>query len=145
MADIDIRALADKIEIRELLTRYATGVDNQDWDLWKTVFTEDATLDYSDVGGPIGDRDEVGEWLATSLAFLPMMQHLISNLEIDLDGDRAQVKAMFFNPMRLPGMDELSACGGWYHHDLVRTDDGWRSEKLVEQNLWFHNPPEGMG
>jgi hypothetical protein len=48
---------------------------------------------------------------------------------------------MFYNPMILPGSTEISACGGYYHHDMVRTADGWRSEKLVEQNEWFLNPP----
>lgn len=138
---MDDRTVADKLEIQEALTRYATGVDRRDWELWRTVFTEDATLDYSSVGGPTGSRAEVGAWLEESMAQLPMSQHLISNVAIDLDGDRAAVVAMFYNPMQLPGMDELSFCGGYYHHDFVRTADGWRSEKLVEENLWFTNRP----
>ena len=61
---------------------------------------------------------------------------------LDLDADRATVRAMFYNPMRLPGMTDLSYCGGYYHHHVVRTADGWRSERLVEENAWFANPPE---
>jgi len=38
-------------------------------------------------------------------------------------------------------MDGPSQCGGYYHHDLVRTPDGWRSRRLVEENRWFLNPP----
>jgi hypothetical protein len=26
--------------------------------------------------------------------------------------------------------------GGIYHHTMVRTPDGWRSRKLVEQVVW---------
>jgi hypothetical protein len=37
-------------------------------------------------------------------------------------------------------MPEMSACGGYYHHRLVRTADGWRSRNLREENLWFTNP-----
>jgi hypothetical protein len=70
-----------------------------------------------------------------------MTQHFISNVEVDLDGDRAKVRALFYNPMQLPGMAQLSYCGGYYVHDMVRTPDGWKSERLVEHNEWFVNRP----
>ena len=70
-----------------------------------------------------------------------MTQHLISNIEVDLDGYRAKVRAMYFNPLQLPGMAEMSFYGGYYHHELVRTDDRWKSERLVEENVSFVNPP----
>jgi hypothetical protein len=56
-------------------------------------------------------------------------------------GDTATVRAMFYNPMQLPGMAEMSYCGGYYHHQLVRTPDGWRSRRLREENVWFANQP----
>lgn len=140
---MDVQALADKLEIQELLARYARGVDTKDWELWKSVFTPDAQIDYSSAGAAVGSRDEVAAWLEKSLAAMPMTQHFISNVEIDLDGDRAKVRAMFYNPMQLPGMTELSYCGGYYHHDMVRTPEGWKSERLVEENVWFVNRPGG--
>jgi len=48
----------------------------------------------------------------------------ITNIESDIDRDTAQVRAMFYNPMQLPGMAEMSSCGGYYHHELVRTPTG---------------------
>ena len=74
---------------------------------------------------------------------MPMTQHFITNIEIDLQADRARVRAMFYNPMQLPGMADMSYCGGNYFHDVVRTPDGWKSERLVEDNKWFVNPPPG--
>ena len=50
---------------------------------------------------------------------------------------------MFYNPMQLPGVEGMSFCGGYYHHDCVRTPEGWRSERLVEENQWFVNPMPG--
>ena len=137
---MDLQALHDKIEIQELLARYARGVDAKDGELWKSVFTPDATLDYSSAGAAVGTRDEVAAWLEQGLSVVPMTQHFISNIEIDLDGDRAKVRAMFYNPMQLPGMADLSYCGGYYHHEVVRTPEGWKSERLVEENVWFVNP-----
>ena len=72
---------------------------------------------------------------------MPMTQHFITNVEADIDGDTATVRAMFYNPMLLPGATEASACGGYYHHVMVRTASGWRSRALREENLWFDNPP----
>lgn len=133
--------MSDKIEVTELLYRYARGVDCKDWELLASVFTPDARLDYTSVSGPAGPRDEVVAWLERSLTAVPMTQHFITNIEIELEGDRAKVRAMFYNPMQLPGMADLSFCGGNYHHDVVRTPEGWKSERLVEVNMWFANRP----
>ena len=136
-----VQDVLDKIEIGELLARYARGVDTKDWTLWKSVFTPDAMLDYSSAGIISGPRDQVAAWFEENFVAVPMTQHFISNIEIELDGNRAKAVAMFYNPMQLPGMAELSYCGGYYHHDLVRTPEGWKSELLVEENVWFVNRP----
>jgi hypothetical protein len=70
-----------------------------------------------------------------------MSMHYITNIESQIDGDTARVRAMLYNPMQLPGMTELSYCGGYYHHELVRTAAGWRSRSLREDNVWFINAP----
>ena len=138
---MDAQALADRLEIHELLARYARGVDDRDWDLYRSVFTDDAHIDYTSAGAIAGTRDEVTSFLEQGFATIPWSQHYITNIEVDLDGDAAHVRAMFYNPMQLPGMDEPSFCGGFYHHDLVRTPGGWRSARLIEENRWFLNPP----
>ena len=134
--------VGDKLEIHELLARYARGVDTKDWELYRSVFAPDATIDYTSAGAVSGTRDEVAAWLEAGFVHIPMTQHFISNIEVELDGDRAKVRAMFYNPMQLPGMSDLSSCGGYYHHDLVRTADGWKSRRLVEENLWFVGRPD---
>jgi 3-phenylpropionate/cinnamic acid dioxygenase small subunit len=138
---MDLQALSDKLEINELLARYARGVDSKDWELWRSVFLPDATLDYSSVGIPAGSRDEIGAIFEQGFKAVQMTQHFISNVEVDLDGDRAKVRALFYNPMQLPGLAQLSYCGGYYVHDMVRTPEGWKSERLVEHNEWFVNRP----
>jgi len=141
---VDGQALSDRIEIGELLARYARAVDLKDWDLYRSVFTEDAHIDYRSAGGAAGDRETVTEFLATALAPFPMTQHYITNIECDIDGDEARVRAMFYNPMQFPGATELSYFGGYYHHRLVRTAAGWRSRELIEETAWSANPPAGL-
>src|SRR5262245_34695637 len=138
---MDLREISDRLEIAELLARYARALDTKDWTLWRTVFTDDAHIDYRSAGGIAGDRETVANWLAETIGMFPMTQHYVTNLEVELDGDMARVRAMFYNPLRFPGADDLTFCGGWYHHQLVRTADGWRSRDLREESLWFHSPP----
>ncbi|MEN3223946.1 nuclear transport factor 2 family protein [Mycolicibacterium porcinum] len=134
--------MSEHADISALLYRYARAVDSKDWELYRSVFTEDAQIDYSSAGAIVGTRDEVVDWFAANFGVIPWSMHYITNIEVlDTDGDAATVRAMFYNPMQLPGMAEMSACGGYYHHELVRTPDGWRSRSLREENLWFTNPP----
>ncbi|EHI12933.1 nuclear transport factor 2 family protein [Mycolicibacterium thermoresistibile] len=137
----DAGRIADELAINALLTRYARAVDSKDWELYRSVFTPDAHIDYTSAGAVAGSRDEVAEWLAAGFAAIPWSMHYITNVEAEIDGDTATVRAMFYNPMQLPGMSEMSACGGYYHHELVRTPDGWRSRRLREDNVWFANRP----
>ena len=137
---MDLQTLIDRAEIIDLLTRYARAVDRQDWDLFRTVFTADAHIDYTQVGGVAGSVDEIVGFLTEVLAMFENMQHLISNIDIAIDGDEAKVTAMVYNPLQLPD-SPVWATGGWYHHKLVRTPEGWRSRSLAEEAGWFHGIP----
>ncbi|MGW0041554.1 nuclear transport factor 2 family protein [Rhodococcus sp. NPDC003348] len=127
------------IEAHDLLTRYARAVDSRDWDLYRTVFAADAHIDYSTSGGPTGDRETVITQLEPMLALFTRTQHYVTNVDIrrfDAVTGTAEVSAMFYNPMIVtPGKQFF--CGGWYHHELVRTPNGWRSVRLVEDGAWF--------
>ncbi|MEU5883209.1 nuclear transport factor 2 family protein [Spirillospora sp. NPDC047279] len=134
--------ISDRIEIGEVLARYALAVDSGRWDLLDGVFTPDATLDYSSAGGVTGTLDEAKAWLAEVLPAFPGRQHLITTPLIAFDGDHAEVTASFTDtlaPSRgmikadAPG---LARGGGWYHHRMTRTAGGWRSREIVLEQLW---------
>jgi 3-phenylpropionate/cinnamic acid dioxygenase small subunit len=140
---MDLQTLADRLEINDLLTRYAHSVDSKDWALYRSVFTDDAFIDYESAGGIKGDREEVANWLEKTMAGFPMTQHLISNIDVKIEGDRASVRAMFYNPMGMPS-GKTFWCGGFYNHSLVRTADGWKSERLIEESSWFDRQAEAF-
>ena len=142
MPAMDHQTVSDRLEISDLLTRYADAVDRRDWSQWCSVFTEEAHIDYTSAGGVAGNRDEVAAWLSETLAMFSMTQHLIANQDVTIDGDRATVRAMFYNPMQFDNGDRFF-CGGWYNHDLVRTEAGWRSQRLVEETAWVEGFPGG--
>jgi hypothetical protein len=136
---VDLKILTDRLEIDDLLTGYTRAIDTGEWDRLDVVFTPDAEIDYTSTGGIAGAYPEVKAWLAENLPMFPRRQHVLGQREVALAGDRARVTAYFLNPMVLPqpdGSELLWEFGGLYHHDLVRTGEGWRSRRLVEELCW---------
>ena len=136
---MDLQELSDRAEIHAALVRYTRAIDTGEWDRLDTVFTPDAQIDYTSTGGIAGGYDKVKPWLAEMLPMFPRRMHTLGQLDITLDGDTATVAAYFHNPMGLPqdeGPDHLVEFGGIYHHEFVRTPEGWRSRRLVEELVW---------
>jgi 3-phenylpropionate/cinnamic acid dioxygenase small subunit len=133
--------LSDRAEIHDVIVRYAWSIDTRDWDSLDTCFTEDAYVDYSsNPGGREGPYREIRRWLERNLAAFAVMQHLMTNVDITLDGDRATARTMMVNPMGAKtrqGPPHFFYVGGRYDDDFVRTADGWRIAKRVETLLWF--------
>jgi hypothetical protein len=136
---VDLQTLADRLEIDDLLTSYTRAVDTGAWDRLDEVFTPDAEIDCTSTGGIAAGYPEVKAWLAVTLPMFPRRQHVLGQREVLLYGGTARVTAYFLNPMvlaRPDGAELLWEFGGFYHHDLVRTTDGWRSRRLVEELCW---------
>ncbi len=136
---LDARTISDRLEIDDLLTTYTMAIDEADWDALDRVFTPDAHIDYTATGGTAGSFPEVKRWLAETLPMFSGMQHFITQKRVELHGDRADVRAYFLNPMVMDREDGTKwhlEIGGVYVHSLVRTPDGWRSSRLVEELRW---------
>jgi hypothetical protein len=147
---LSIEQISDRIEIEDLLQRYTAAIDAKDWDLLDTVFASDATLDYTSSGGPVGPYPEVKAWLQRALALFPMTHHMIGKSTISLDGDRAQCRSIFYNPMGMSVGDDgrfvadgsgsgqhVFVVGGFYNDTCARTPDGWRIVKKVEEQSYL--------
>ena len=131
--------LADRIAIDDVLTRYATAVDARDWDLYRSVFTADAVIDYTSSGGIRGGVTEVTTWLSDALSIFSMSQHLVTNRDIRVTGDTATSRSYFYNPMgrtKRNGTLELMFVGGFYRDKLRRTADGWRIAERIQDTAW---------
>lgn len=132
---MDLREVADRLEIQQQLSNYATGVDSGDWELYKSVFTADAFIDYRASTPIMGSPEEVAAVLEPAFATIPFAQHYITNVSygFDADGNRCRVVAYFYQPLKVSPDAKESHWYGQYVHDFVRTSDGWRSERLVEE------------
>jgi hypothetical protein len=124
------------------MVRYAWAIDTKDWEELDHVFLPDAWLDYSsNPGGAAGPYPEIRAWLEKSLAPFPVTQHLVTNIDPTVAGDRATCRTMVYNPMGAAtreGPLHFFFMGGRYDDELVRTPDGWRIAKRVETALWFN-------
>lgn len=138
MGTMTLQQIADRIEIDDLLTRYANAVDAKDWDLYASCFTPDAFIDYTSAGGIKGRLPEVKQWLSEVLPAFPMTQHLVVNKTVVVDGDRATARSIVFNPMGLPDGDSLVLFfeGAYYNDQLVRTPDGWKITERIEETAY---------
>jgi hypothetical protein len=108
------------------------------------VFTADAHLDHSSTAGPAGGREKTVEWLRESLSQLTAIQHVVSNFQIDVNGDRASGRAMFLTSARIPALHDMLTTGGYYDLAFRRESDGWKIERLVEDNRWMTPAPPGQ-
>lgn len=137
---MDLQEISDRMEIEAAVIRYTRAVDTGEWDVLDTVFTPDAAIDYTESGGIADTYPAVKAWLAEVLpAFFPKRMHSLAQLDTALDGDDARVTAYFHNPMPMDdgqGGTKVVEFGGLYHHEFVRTQDGWRSRRLHEEIVW---------
>jgi len=67
----DASKVCDELEIRALLSRYARAVDTKDWDLYRSVFTDDAQIDYSSASTPAASRDEIADLFSAAFEPIP--------------------------------------------------------------------------
>jgi 3-phenylpropionate/cinnamic acid dioxygenase small subunit len=135
----DLQALADHLDIEDVLTRYAWALDSKHFDELDDVFTPDAHIDYTSSGGEAGAYPHVKAWLAKVLPHFPAYQHLVTNKQITIDGDRATSRSEFYNPMvmaKRDGTTSIFFVGGEYHDQLIRTPNGWRITDRVETSVW---------
>ena len=132
----DLQSIADRLEIDDLLTKYAFFLDDRDFESLKHLFVPGARMDYSVSGGIAGDRDEVVPWLTETVSSFPMSEHVITNRLIVLDGDEASSRSYLYNPMGLPD-GRTTFLGGRYHDRFVRTHEGWRfAERAIAAITW---------
>lgn len=142
--------LSDRLEIQDLLFHYADLVDRKALDsLRSEVFTEDAHIDYSAMGGSVGNVDETLAFLKASLtdSLFPASQHLNANIQVKVEGDSGSGRVMCFNPMVMAmpdGSRQTILMGLWYLDEYRRTAGGWRISRREEVKSWVFNAPDFM-
>lgn len=128
---LSLAEISDRLEIQQLLVDYATVIDQRRFDELDRIFTADAYINYRAMGGIDGRFPEVKAWLAEVLPNFPAYCHMVGNVDIKLDGDCATGRTMCLNPMKLND-GQILFCALWYDDEFVRTPEGWRMTRRVE-------------
>jgi ketosteroid isomerase-like protein len=85
-----IALIADESAIRKTIYRGARGLDRRDFDLVRSCYHEDASVEYGRFRGPIG---EFVETLPEAFRSYGSLMHFIGNVLIEIDGDEAVSEA----------------------------------------------------
>jgi len=148
MSDDPLRALADRQAIADLLVRYADMVDRRDWPKMDSIFALEATIDFRPSGGPNGPFRGMLAWLDRALDSWPNALHMITNVAIELDGDRATARCYYHLPIgreEQQGAQVTVTSSGRFTDRLIRTADGWRIvARVAEQVVREGRLPEGF-
>ena len=138
-----LQELSDRLAIQDLITAYSYAIDFRNFDELDELFTSDATLDFTATGGVSGQLAEIKTWLSSVLPMFKGHQHLVGTTKVVLAGDTATASSICHNPMYFEkdGAEQLLYVGLWYHDTFVRTPDGWRISKRVQQKGYMHGLP----
>ena len=81
------------------------------------------------------------------LSIFSVVQHLITNVRVEIAGDEATTVCYLFNPLGYGiegGKTEMLYCGGLYRDWFVRTADGWRIRERVIETLYLDGKLPGQ-
>jgi hypothetical protein len=148
-----VRYLLDRIEIQDVIARYAIGQDAHQsddglLDQWHDVFTSDATVDYSAGGFEGGTYVELARWMRGGgiddgardgvMHDFTGWQHMLGLPTVIIGGDTATARTDLLATHRGGPLGEAK----WYlndactfHDALLRTENGWR---ITHRRLEVH-------
>ncbi|HEV7720475.1 MAG TPA: nuclear transport factor 2 family protein [Iamia sp.] len=144
--------LADRSEIADLVNRLGRVLDEGRFDEMRSLLVEEATA--RTPGGTAEGRDAMVAQASRNHRPEQAIQHLITNLLVDLDGDRASARAnlvVHFGPAGGGGDGPASqggppappappvefTLGEVYRFELVRTPQGWRFARVETTPVWM--------
>jgi hypothetical protein len=138
-----IRRLEDRASIIEVVINYARGVDQRDWTLFASVFTDPVVTDYSALGSPpkTWERAPFVDYIREALSGFTATQHISPNHVVEFDaedGDRAVCRSYMYAQHYLEGSPngDFYLVRGAYDNHMLRTRDGWRIERIVQHVFW---------
>jgi hypothetical protein len=122
--------VADKLAVTETVYRYATGIDRRDWPLYRSIFADEVTFDFSSYNGRAPQHIPADAWVANVKPLftgLAATQHSMSNPLAVVDGDTAAITMYMQAHHVFDPADPASffTIGGYYENTLVRNGDGW--------------------
>lgn len=116
----------DKIEIQDLMGRFALAVDVNGPEAMRDLFVDDAQFIVEEMGIHLEGLDTIAEWITENAAvFPPGLTHVQSNFVIDGNNDTAELSCVSQAIQNHDGEIKHFVVGR-YFETLVKTAQGWR-------------------
>ena len=140
-----LAAIQDRIEITDVLYRYASTIDSFDLDGLRATLDDEIVAQYGNAE-QLSGADAVTGWIAEQIAPVVWQHHLLSVYHVDVDGDEA--KALVYHTSHQlfeaePENPKLLV--GRYRNELRRTPAGWKISKLELELLWGESRTDSAG
>ncbi|MFG1797287.1 nuclear transport factor 2 family protein [Nocardia sp. NPDC049149] len=137
--DRQLRDMLDRNEITVLIDRLGRSLDEGRFEDLRAIYTADATA--KTPGGRAAGIDALIAQASRNHSADRKIQHVISNVLIDLDRDTAEARAnliaTFAAPTVAGSLPTVEfALGETYRFDAVRTAEGWRLSRVETTPLW---------
>jgi hypothetical protein len=123
--------LADHIELTALVSRLGRWLDRAGDDAPERILAPDVSV--RTPGGEATGLDRVVAQAQRNHA-VDATQHVITDVLVDLDGDRAGVSANLI--VTFVDGESLRTLGERYRFDAARTDAGWRLARIEVDRVW---------
>jgi len=139
-----MRSSSDRLDLVELMSRFATGLDTCDWAMYRSVFNDAFELDYSSWRAEhLGPR-RADDWVARATRLFPGLtasRHALSNVLVTFDAadpDAARVTASVCADHVLVenGATDVFTLNGRYDDRCLRTEQGWQIAGKRLTVLW---------
>lgn len=130
-----IHDLTDRREITDLVSHLGLWLDEGRFDEAPSILIDDVTVDT-----PGGHAEGIEHVIAQARRNHQHdhLQHVITNVLIDLDGDHATVRANLVVTFADDAV--TSQQGERYRFEAVRTPDGWRLSRVEVVPVWKVEP-----
>jgi 3-phenylpropionate/cinnamic acid dioxygenase small subunit len=129
-------------DVTDVLIRYATGIDQRDWALFRTCFTEDCDVDYPDIG-TWSSADEITEWMRNVHEPCGYTLHRITNQVVTKREIGVSARSYVDGLVMFPGNKAGTRAAGYYDDHLIETDEGWKIARRRFTLVFLQLFPEG--
>lgn len=141
ITDSNRKIYDDRTTVIQTVYDYAKGIDTRDWELFRSIFMDEVAMDFQSwdsIAPYIISADKLIENVRVYFAGLDATQHIMTNPQVQVNGDRARcvvyMQAEHFLDDQSPS--RRFVIGGYYTNELVQTPAGWRLCSVQLTVLW---------
>jgi uncharacterized protein (TIGR02246 family) len=127
-------SIEDRLDVTDLIARYAEFVDTADADGYANLFVPDGVVEHST--GSVNGRTEIKAWVEGleqmgRIGPQSQLKHFLGLPVIGGDSQRCTARTYVMIPRMMESGDISTRLMGAYRDDIVKQDGRWLIEKRV--------------